>query len=155
MIPLRPARFPVYASIVLFGAVLLYDCNTRYERVASSCSAGTFTPQETPSFAWRPRLVEGGKRFRGDRITCRCAFLAMRFRCYEVAHAFHSWIVDCRTLISTISRIIRHDDHLGTLIKEWLDAKLVNHCALLSQITRPLASNTFTPFPAWLDLQRS
>ena len=32
---------------------LLHHCNTRYEWLVRPCSAGTFTLQETPSFAWR------------------------------------------------------------------------------------------------------
>ena len=52
--PLWPMWFPVYASIVLFGfSILLNNCNTRYEWLVRPYSAGTFTLQETPSFAWR------------------------------------------------------------------------------------------------------
>ena len=32
---------------------LLHHCNTRYDWLVRPCSAGTFTLQETPSFAWR------------------------------------------------------------------------------------------------------
>jgi hypothetical protein len=32
---------------------LLYNCNTRYEWLVRPCSPGTFTLEETPSFAWR------------------------------------------------------------------------------------------------------
>src|SRR5215813_7810868 len=31
----------------------LHSCNTRYEWLVRPYSAGTFTPQEAPSFAWR------------------------------------------------------------------------------------------------------
>src|SRR5262249_48604046 len=31
----------------------LHSCNTRYEWLVRPCSAGTCTPQEAPSFAWR------------------------------------------------------------------------------------------------------
>jgi len=52
--PLWPMWFPVYASIVSFGfLVLLNNCNTRYEWLVRPYSTGTFTLQETPSFAWR------------------------------------------------------------------------------------------------------
>jgi hypothetical protein len=52
--PLRSACFPVYASTDLFGFGLLSSsCNTRYEWLVKPCSAGTFTLQEAPSFAWR------------------------------------------------------------------------------------------------------
>jgi hypothetical protein len=50
---LWPVSFPVYASIVSFGLRLLYNCNTRYEWLVRPCSPGTFTLEETPSFAWR------------------------------------------------------------------------------------------------------
>jgi hypothetical protein len=43
----------VYASIVLFGLRLLYNCNTWYEWLVRPYSPGTFTLEETPSFAWR------------------------------------------------------------------------------------------------------
>jgi hypothetical protein len=45
--------FPVYASIVLFGVCLRNNCNTRYEWLVRPYSPGTFTLEETPSFAWR------------------------------------------------------------------------------------------------------
>jgi hypothetical protein len=32
---------------------LLHHCNTRYEWLVRPCSTGSFTLQETPSFAWR------------------------------------------------------------------------------------------------------
>jgi len=50
--------FPVYASIVSFGffSILLNNCNTRYEWLVRPYSAGTFTLQETPSFAWRTNV---------------------------------------------------------------------------------------------------
>jgi len=50
---LWPMSFPVYASIVSFGLRLLYNCNTRYEWLVRPYSPGTFTLEETPSFAWR------------------------------------------------------------------------------------------------------
>ncbi len=34
-------------------SVLLHHCNTRYEWLVRPCSTGSFTLQETPSFAWR------------------------------------------------------------------------------------------------------
>jgi hypothetical protein len=63
---LWPVSFPVYASIVSFGLRLLYNCNTRYEWLVRPCSPGTFTLEETPSFAWRTNGVRyprvGGTR---------------------------------------------------------------------------------------------
>ena len=35
------------------AASFITDCNTRYDWLVKPCSAGTFTLQETPSFAWR------------------------------------------------------------------------------------------------------
>jgi hypothetical protein len=48
---------------------LLHHFNTRYEWLVRSCSTGTFTLQETPSFSWRTnglryRLM-GGKTILG------------------------------------------------------------------------------------------
>ena len=52
--PLWPMSFPVYASVrIVQTSVLLYDCNTRYEWLVRPYSPGTFTLEETPSFAWR------------------------------------------------------------------------------------------------------
>ena len=51
---LRPAEFPVYAYTTSFGfPFLFHSANTRYEWMASPYPAGTCTPQEAPSFAWR------------------------------------------------------------------------------------------------------
>ena len=63
--PFRPTEFPVYASPGSFGAsLLLHRCNTRYGWLARPYPVGTFTPQETPSFAWRTNGsdVSGGGR---------------------------------------------------------------------------------------------
>ncbi len=51
--PLWPMWFPVYASVISFGFCLLHNCNTRYGWLVRPYPAGTFTLQETPSFAWR------------------------------------------------------------------------------------------------------
>ena len=51
--PLRPAEFPVYAYTTSFGLLLFHSANTRYEWMANPYTAGTCTPQEAPSFAWR------------------------------------------------------------------------------------------------------
>ncbi len=51
--PLRPAEFPVYAYNTSFGLLLFHSANTRYEWMANPYTAGTCTPQEAPSFAWR------------------------------------------------------------------------------------------------------
>ncbi len=47
---------------------LLHSCNTRYEWLAKPYSAGTFTLQEAPSFAWRTnglRYAPSGHRWAG------------------------------------------------------------------------------------------
>ena len=36
---------------------LLHHCNTRYDWLVRPCSTGTFTLQETPSFAWRTNAL--------------------------------------------------------------------------------------------------
>ena len=51
--PLRSTWCPVYASPVLFGFHLLHRCNTQYRWLVRPYLAGTYTLQETPSFAWR------------------------------------------------------------------------------------------------------
>ena len=50
--PLWPICFPVYASSHCYQL----QRNTRYERLAKPYSAGTFTQQEAPSFAWRTNV---------------------------------------------------------------------------------------------------
>ena len=45
---------------------LLHEANTRYGRVASPFPTGTFTPQDTPSFAWRDN---GAPQARGVAAT--------------------------------------------------------------------------------------
>ena len=48
---------------------LLHHCNTRYEWLVRPCSAGTFTLQETPSFAWRTNGL-AQRQGRGDSLEC-------------------------------------------------------------------------------------
>lgn len=60
-LPWWPVWFPVYASIILVGVCLRNNCNIRYEWLVRLCSAGTFTLQETPSFAWRTNGWRTGK----------------------------------------------------------------------------------------------
>ncbi len=43
----------MYAYTMSFGSLLFHSANTRYEWMAGPYSAGTCTPQEAPSFAWR------------------------------------------------------------------------------------------------------
>ena len=45
----------LYATVTPLTGLsgLLHHCNTRYEWLVRPCSTGTFTLQETPSFAWR------------------------------------------------------------------------------------------------------
>jgi hypothetical protein len=56
--PLRPTRFSVYAYPIYCSRVtpLRNGINTRYGWVASPYPTGTFTPQETPSFARRDNV---------------------------------------------------------------------------------------------------
>jgi hypothetical protein len=62
-VPTAVGVIPVYASTDLFGfGVLSSSCNTRYEWLVRSCSAGTLTLQEAPSFAWRTNIrVDRGR----------------------------------------------------------------------------------------------
>ena len=43
----------MYAYNTSFGLLLFHSANTRYEWMANPYTAGTCTPQEAPSFAWR------------------------------------------------------------------------------------------------------
>ena len=69
VIPASTPRFSLttVSSLTCFS-VLLHHCNTRYEWLVRPCSTGTFTLQETPSFAWRTNGVRyprvGGTRQR-------------------------------------------------------------------------------------------
>jgi hypothetical protein len=45
--PLRPTKFPVYASVMSFGSHLLHNCNTRYGWVVSPYPARSRTSQES------------------------------------------------------------------------------------------------------------
>jgi hypothetical protein len=71
--PLWPARFPVYASPVLFARVHLFELrhrrNTRYGWVAGPYPTGTFTPQDVPDLSRRDNVKIS--RSVSDRLDCR------------------------------------------------------------------------------------
>ena len=52
-----PASTPRFSLLTVTSQTdlsdFLHHCNTRYDWLVRPCSAGSFTPQETPSFAWR------------------------------------------------------------------------------------------------------
>jgi len=77
-----PASTPRFSHLTVTPQTglsgLLHHCNTRYEWLVRPCSAGTFTLQETPSFAWRTNgwrypLVGGTRqrRFGGTSLEPR------------------------------------------------------------------------------------
>jgi hypothetical protein len=74
-----PASTPRFSHLTVTPQTdlsgFLHHCNTRYDWLVRPCSAGTFTLQETPSFAWRtngaryPRVgVTRERRFAGTNF---------------------------------------------------------------------------------------
>src|SRR3989304_2169025 len=64
VIPSSTPRFSLstVTSLTCFS-VLLHHCNTRYEWLVRPCSTGSFTLQETPSFAWRTNSLRKPRTF--------------------------------------------------------------------------------------------
>ncbi len=79
--PLRPTEFSVYASPVLFAAIL-HDSATGArldtERMANPSPTGTFTLLDTPDFAWRETPIRLTGRWGLFPAVRSCRLLGLR-----------------------------------------------------------------------------